>query len=93
MIHIGMALRSVALVTGAAQGIGRAIALRLATDGFNVAVNDIASKEQHLDSLVNEITAKGRLANALIADVSVQKQAKSMVEDVVKKLGGLDVVS
>lgn len=49
----------VSLVTGAARGIGRAIALRLADDGFNVAINDISINESELLSLKSEIESKG----------------------------------
>lgn len=82
----------VALVTGSAQGIGRAISLRLADDGFDVAVNDIPSNQPAVDSLVEEIQAKGRKSVAVLADVSQEEQVKAMVESAVKHLGGLDVV-
>ncbi|KAJ7776318.1 NAD-binding protein [Mycena metata] len=82
----------VALVTGAAQGIGRAIARRLADDGLDVAVNDIASKSEELDTLVDEIRQKGRASSKCIADVSQEEEVKEMVEQVVKEHGGLDVM-
>lgn len=82
----------IALVTGSAQGIGRAISLRLADDGFDVAVNDIPSNQPALDSLVDEIRAKGRQAVAVPADVTQEEQVKEMVAKAVKDLGGLDVV-
>ncbi len=50
----------VALVTGSARGMGRAIALRLASDGFNVAVNDIASQKDNLETLRGEIEGLGK---------------------------------
>ncbi|KZP28719.1 NAD-binding protein [Athelia psychrophila] len=82
----------VALVTGSAQGIGRAVSLRLADDGFDVAVNDIPAKQPALDTLVEEIKAKGRKAFAVPADVSQEDQVRGMVESAVKNLGGLDVM-
>lgn len=82
----------VAIVTGSAQGIGRAISLRLADDGFDVAVNDISSKQAELESLVEQIKAKGRKSHMVTADVSQEEQVKDMIESTVKNLGGLDVV-
>jgi NAD(P)-dependent dehydrogenase (short-subunit alcohol dehydrogenase family) len=75
-----------------AQGIGRAIALRLADDGFDVAVNDIADSEK-LDTLVEEIKKKGRASSKCVGDVSQEASVKAMVEMVVKNHGGVDVVS
>jgi meso-butanediol dehydrogenase/(S,S)-butanediol dehydrogenase/diacetyl reductase len=48
-----------AIVTGCANGIGRAIALRLAQDGFQLAINDLASQEAKLRNLQHEIELKG----------------------------------
>jgi len=81
-----------AIVTGAASGIGRAIALRLASDGFNVAMCDISSQEAALKSLQDEIEAKGRKAIVMVADVSVEKEVNDFVSTVVSEFGGLDVV-
>jgi len=82
----------VAIVTGSAHGMGRAIALRLAEDGFNVGINDIASKQDFLSSLAEEIAAKGRKACILPADVSKEEEVAGIVDTVVKELGSLDVV-
>ncbi|KAJ6598169.1 hypothetical protein DFH09DRAFT_1356505 [Mycena vulgaris] len=87
-----MSSKGIALVTGAAQGIGRAIALRLAEDGFDVAVNDIAGNSEQLDILVGEIQAKGRASSKCIADVSQEDEVRKMVETVVEQHGGLDVM-
>lgn len=73
------------------RGVGRSIALRLADDGFDIAVNDVEVGE--LRSLVDEIKLKGRQSSIHIADVSMEDSVKKMVEDVVKEHGGLDVVS
>ncbi|TFY78194.1 hypothetical protein EWM64_g5821 [Hericium alpestre] len=87
-----MASKGVALITGAAQGIGRAIALRLAGDGFNVALNDVKSKASLLQSLSKEIEAKGRKAHFVTGDISVEDQVKQMVGETASSLGSLDVM-
>lgn len=83
----------VVIVTGAAQGIGRGVALRLAEDGFDVAVNDLASQQPALDLLVAEIQSKSRRSLAVVADVSVEDDVKAMIARVVDVLGSVDVVS
>ncbi|KAJ6452783.1 NAD-binding protein, partial [Mycena sanguinolenta] len=87
-----MSSKGVVLVTGAAQGIGRSIALRLADDGFDVAVNDISNNSEKLDALVSEIQEKGRISSKYVADVSQDEQVKRMVDEVVEKHGSLDVM-
>jgi meso-butanediol dehydrogenase/(S,S)-butanediol dehydrogenase/diacetyl reductase len=82
----------VALVTGAAGGIGHTIALRLAEDGFDVAVNDISGSPK-LDELVQEIESKGRRSLGVPADISLESEVEKMIQKVVQELGGLDVVS
>ena len=92
LTDLAMALTTkVALVTGAARGIGRAIALRLAHDGLDVAVNDKSSSHE-LDGLVREIQSKGRRSLAIPADVSQEPEVENTIRKVVQDLGGLDVV-
>jgi NAD(P)-dependent dehydrogenase (short-subunit alcohol dehydrogenase family) len=83
----------VAIVTGAAQGIGRAIALRLAADGLAVAVNDVAAKKAQLDEVVELIEQKNVRGLAVPADVTKEDEVKGMVEEVVAQLGKVNVVS
>ncbi|KAN0130076.1 hypothetical protein V8E53_012021 [Lactarius tabidus] len=90
-LAMALATTKVALVTGAARGIGRAIALRLAHDGLDVAVNDIASSPE-LDGLVREIESKGRRSLAIPADISLEPEVEKAVQKVVQDLGGLDVM-
>ncbi|MBK0869539.1 MAG: acetoin reductase [Saccharopolyspora sp.] len=82
----------VALVTGAGQGIGRAIALRLAADGLDVAINDVASKAGALKDLAAEIEATGSRTATVTADVSQPAEVDSMVGQVGEQLGKLDVM-
>jgi 2-hydroxycyclohexanecarboxyl-CoA dehydrogenase len=78
--------RAVALVTGAAQGVGRATALRLAADGFSVAVNDIAD-DGRLSELAEQIGGV-----AVPADISDPASGPAMVEAIAAKLGPVHVL-
>jgi 3-oxoacyl-[acyl-carrier protein] reductase len=65
----------VALVTGASQGIGHAIALKLAEAGASIAA--AARNQQKLDELISQITGAGGTAAAFSLDVSEEEQIKS----------------
>lgn len=90
---MSLTTNKVAIVTGAAQGIGKAIALRLASDGFDVGLNDVPSQCQKLETLAAEIKSLGRKTSVVVADVSVEADVEKMVNDVVSTLGRVDVVS
>ena len=79
------------LVTGAARGMGRAIALRLAKDGLNVAVNDLEANSSQLEKTQKEIEQIGRKSIAITGDVSVSKSVEQMMQNAAQKLGSLDV--
>lgn len=80
----------VAVITGAGQGIGKGIALRLAKDGANIAVVDINPETS--SAVVAEIKKMGRKAIFVNTDVSNSGQVKKMVEQVVKELGTIDIL-
>jgi len=80
----------VALVTGAAQGIGRGIALRLAKDGFDIALVDM--KADKLESVKKEVEALGRKASTFSADVSKRDDVYAAIDHAEKELGGFDVI-
>ena len=82
----------VALVTGGAQGIGEAIALRLAQDGLDIAILDVKGKEDLMDAVAKKITEYGRRSISLVGDVAVEDSVKEVIEKVVHTLGSLDVV-
>ncbi|MBO9198365.1 SDR family oxidoreductase [Rhizobium sp. 16-449-1b] len=80
-----------ALVTGAARGIGAAIALKLAEDGADVAITYEKSAEK-AEALAAEIRAMGRNAIAIQADAANTEAAAATVEQTVVELGGLDIL-
>jgi meso-butanediol dehydrogenase/(S,S)-butanediol dehydrogenase/diacetyl reductase len=80
----------VAFVTGAGQGIGEAIALRLASDGFSVACADM--NIETANHVADKINAKGGRALALKVDVADRDDVFKAVQDTVDGLGDLHVV-
>ena len=80
----------VVLVTGAARGIGRAIAERLARDGADVALADV--RADRLEEGVAAVEGHGGRAIALFADVTRKAEVDAMVESTVDRLGGIDAL-
>ncbi|KAJ8509357.1 hypothetical protein ONZ45_g8467 [Pleurotus djamor] len=84
--------KGIAIVTGAAQGIGRGIAERLTADGFDLVVNDVPSNSKLLEQLVEHIKDSGRCGIAVLGDVSNESDVVRLVDTAVAELGGLDVM-
>ncbi|HCN62307.1 MAG TPA: 3-oxoacyl-ACP reductase [Pseudomonas sp.] len=80
----------VALITGAAQGIGRGIALRLAKEGADIALVDL--NPEKLRHVAEEVQVLGRKASTFVADVGDREQVFQAVEHAHSTLGGLDIM-
>ncbi len=81
-----------AVITGSARGIGAAIALRLAADGYDIALNDISEKSFENNDIVEKIKAKGVDCEVFICDVSSFEQVEKFVKDVKARFGTIDVL-
>ena len=79
----------IALVTGAAGGIGRAIAERLASEGADVGVVDL--HKEAVQEVVAMVEGKGRRALGMTVDVSKKSQVETMVRDVIGEFGQIDI--
>lgn len=85
-----MAEKKVALITGAGQGIGEAIAKRLHHDGFKVAL--VGRTKAKVERVANEINADGGDAYAIGADVANRDEVFAAVEDATKHFGDFNVI-
>lgn len=81
-----------AIVTGSSRGIGRAIALRLANDGYDVCINDVEANRPGAEEIAEEIRKLGRKSIVAIADVSKYAEVEAMVQRSVKELGELNTM-
>jgi NAD(P)-dependent dehydrogenase (short-subunit alcohol dehydrogenase family) len=87
---VNEAVRRVAVVTGGASGIGRAIGLALAEDGCAIAIFDRNSQAGAV--VASEIEAAGAPARAYEVDVTVRQAVDEAVEDVIRTFGQIDVL-
>jgi meso-butanediol dehydrogenase/(S,S)-butanediol dehydrogenase/diacetyl reductase len=80
----------VALITGAGQGIGRGIALRLAADGAEIAIVDL--NESKMGEVADEVRRIGRKATTFVADVTDRDQVYAAVDHAESALGGFEIM-
>lgn len=80
----------VALVTGAAKGMGRATALKFAKEGCDLVVNDLRLEDAR--KTADEVTALGRRALAVAADISNSTEVQAMVAQAIAKFGRIDIL-
>ncbi|KAA5806115.1 3-oxoacyl-[acyl-carrier-protein] reductase [Thermoanaerobacterium thermosaccharolyticum] len=80
-----------ALVTGGGRGIGKAIALKLAEDGYNVVIN-YSKSSKDADDTVLEAKKFGVDAYAVKCDISDYREVEKMVNDIIERYGHIDVV-
>jgi NAD(P)-dependent dehydrogenase (short-subunit alcohol dehydrogenase family) len=78
----------VAIVTGGAQGIGKAYALKLAEEGAKVVIADILDAE----AVQQEIESKGGEALGLHTDVADEKSTEEMAQKTIERFGGIDIL-
>lgn len=81
----------VAIVTGAAQGIGKGVALEYAKNGADIAAMDINA--DHLAETAKEIEALGRKCYLCVGDVSNEETVKTFVEDIASQCGKIDILT
>ena len=86
-----MSERKVALITGATRGIGKEIALELAKNGFDIAVN-YRSMQDDMEDLKKEIESNNVRCEFVGADVANFEQCENMVKETIEKYGKIDVL-
>ena len=84
-------MNKVALITGSSRGIGKQIAIRLAKEGYNIAINYV-NKNEEVDKTIEEIKSQGVEVLEAAGDVSNFEESKKIVELVIEKFGQIDVL-
>jgi len=80
-----------ALITGAARGIGKAIALKYASEGANIAFTDL-SIDENAKATENEIAALGTKVKGYASDASNFEEAHKVVDEIIKDFGRIDIL-
>ena len=84
--------KGAAIVTGAGRGLGRAIALELARNGYALVINDLASSGDDAREVVDQIQKEGGEAEAVLFDVVDGDQTQAALKEVLKKYQTVDVL-
>ena len=85
-------MRKVVLITGSAKGIGKAIALKLAENNYDIVINYLTSKDEAFKLQETIINTYKVNCLAIKADVSKQDEVEVMIKEVEDKLGGVDIL-
>ncbi len=80
-----------AIITGASRGIGRAIALKFAAEGCNIAFTDL-QEDDNMQSLVKEVESKGLKAKGYASNAADFEQTQKTVEQIVTDFGRIDIL-
>lgn len=80
-----------ALITGASRGIGKAIALKFASEGANVAFSDL-SRDENMELLEKELAALGVKGKGYASDASSLQDSEKLVDDVLADFGNIDIL-
>ena len=81
----------VALITGSARGIGKAIALELANHGANIVINDILPKSE-IDKTLEEVKQIGNKVLGIRADITSFDEVKNMMKEIINQFGKIDIL-
>lgn len=85
-------MNKVVLITGAAKGIGKAIALELAKNNYDIVINYLTSKQEAFALQENIINTYKVRCEVIQADISDEKQVDAMIGEIEDKLGGVDIL-
>lgn len=81
-----------ALITGGDSGIGRAVAIAYAREGADVVISYLPSEKSDADETLESLQASGAQAIGIAADLTSESEARTLVQQAVKQLGGLDII-
>jgi len=80
----------VALITGAARGIGKEIALKLSGAGADIVICDL--DEDMIETTINEIKEYGNKAHGIVCDVTSEESVKEMIDEIYRKFEKIDIL-